>query len=326
MNNILSNDILDLNSKTLSELKEIYKKGNLVIAVGAGASCQSGLPTWNGLIETLFDNYIKIRYGDSLVSPIMEEIKNYLRRQFGDTTPIVMTHYLQSMLKEEEFLEMVHKSLYYKFDETPLPGQITKSITKLTKNQNGIKSIITFNFDELIELALTIQSTEHTSVWLEKHLNSIKGVPVVHPHGFLPYNKKQNEPYWIVLAESDYHTQYNDLNSWSNKYLQKVFTEYTCLFVSTSITDPNLRRILDITHRENKDKFHYFLWSTPSDDEFNDKIEAISHKVYKDIFTESFNRIGMLPVWFRYRGVDPTKRDPNYNWKDIPEILNYIGS
>lgn len=322
MNNL--DDIIELNPETLPKLKEAYKNQKLVIAVGAGASCQSGLPTWNGLIDRLFTDFVSKRYTHSIVNPIIEDIKVFMKHQMGDSTPIVMAHYLQSHLTEKQFLDIVYSSLYNTFKEIPIPGAITKSVAKLCK---GLKSVITFNFDELIELALTMEGIDNTSVWLEKHLNAIKGIPVIHPHGFLPFNRKENEPYWVVLAESDYHKQYYDSNSWSNKQLQMIFAEFTCLFVSTSITDPNLRRLLDLNFRNNPEKLHFFLWSKPRKEEFQDKLEEISYNAYEEVFKDSFNRIGLEPIWFRYRGNDPDKvnPDPNYNWNDIPQIMKFIG-
>jgi SIR2-like domain len=124
-----------------------------------------------------------------------------------------------------------------------------------------LKSVVTFNFDDLVEKALALEGCTSTSVWKASDLSRIKGVPVYHPHGFLPYARQQDEVYRVVLAEADYHTLYANPHSWSNIAFSTALLESVCLFITTSITDPNVRRVLDTAHREVPDQFHYFIWT-----------------------------------------------------------------
>jgi hypothetical protein len=63
-------------------LKDAYKKGNLVLFVGAGVSGGLGLPTWSGLIDEIarqlgYDPDVFKSYGNSLA------LAEYYRLKFG---------------------------------------------------------------------------------------------------------------------------------------------------------------------------------------------------------------------------------------------------
>jgi len=314
-------DVFSLNVEALNELRGVWQKGKLTIVVGSGASKQSGLPTWYEVLDKLILTYVENKYKDTMVEPITKNIRDCLMDRLRKESPIVIAHNLQSNLKQDEYIGRVHSALYGELKAPPIPGPITQAIASLGSKLN---SVVTFNFDGLVETALLNDGTVNTPVWLPDHWAKVDGLPVYHPHGYLPYEMIEKEPYWIVLAESDYHTQFASTHNWSNVAISRALLETTCLFVSTSITDPNLRRILDLMHRENPTKYHYFMWSKPDDDDFENPVDAIAHKAYEEIFVESHRRLGLKPFWFHYKGDDPSGIDKNYNWNDIPELLKAI--
>ncbi len=78
-------------------------------------------------------------------------------------------------------------------------------------------------------------------------------LPIYHVHGYLPQHSTDfdnNSDNLIVFSERAYHTIYADPFSWSNIIQLYTLKENTCLFIGLSITDPNMRRLLDISTRK----------------------------------------------------------------------------
>lgn len=73
-----------------------------------------------------------------------------------------------------------------------------------------------------------------------------------HVHGFLPKvaTKSQLDTLHIrsiCLTEADYNMLYNQPYSWPIASQLSFFRENICLFIGCSLSDPNIRRLLEIT-------------------------------------------------------------------------------
>lgn len=94
-------------------------------------------------------------------------------------------------------------------------------------------------------------------------------IPIYHVHGYLPQNMEIPDSD-IVFAEDAYHTQFIDPYSWSNLIQLYKYMNNTCLLIGLSITDPNLRRLLDISRRKNNlNKPRHFIIKIKSELENN---------------------------------------------------------
>ena len=116
----------------------------------------------------------------------------------------------------------------------------------------NLNSIITYNFDDILE-----QSIKKISIDLP--FKSIYGngqdveageLPIYHVHGYLPEKEKLSSANQITFGENIYHKQYIDMYSWNNIVQINKFRENNCLFIGTSLTDPNTRRLLDISNQQ----------------------------------------------------------------------------
>jgi len=61
----------------------------------------------------------------------------------------------------------------------------------------------------------------------------------------------------LIFSEEDYNKIYSDAYSWSNLAQLNSFRDNTCLFIGCSLTDPNLRRLLDVAARSGEKPRHY---------------------------------------------------------------------
>jgi len=297
------------NSAAIIDLRQAWQTGKLTLVVGAGASVQSKLPTWNQLMQELIVQYVARQYNEPPYGFVADDIRLHLSNELGAQSPIVAAHYLKSRMTAVEFLDLAHRALYVGHSEAPTPGPIARAVGRLGTKLN---CVITFNFDDLLERALSAEGCPNTSVWNASDLSKIRGLPVYHPHGFMPYKRDPSAVYWVVLSEDDYHTQYNSPFGWSNIAVVRALLETTCLFVGTSLTDPNLRRLLDSVHRDVPTKQHYFLWGRPQETQMKG-IEGLVHHVFEQLFKDSHSRLGVAPVWFHHQ-----------QWDEIPEILDSI--
>ncbi|EHT2879551.1 SIR2 family protein [Enterococcus faecalis] len=113
-----------------------------------------------------------------------------------EDSPLTQMRYIRSAFEDDEYYELVHDVLYSK----PLSknNKILDAIIKLAAPQYsnaGLKSIITYNFDDLIEQKFEEKEFEHNSIYQEENMIAIDKLNIYHVHGFLPSNwsKKEND-------------------------------------------------------------------------------------------------------------------------------------
>lgn len=244
----------------ISKLTKSYKNEKLVFVLGAGISMSYGLPSWDTLLQKL------------LVTTIEKEqsASNALSKLFTELfspSPLIAGRYLQKYHenKNSSFEETVRKVLYADITLTkvsPVMEEIVKYCVAAGKSPN-LDSIITYNFDDLVEQHLTKTNVEIPFKPIYGvGMNPEPGeLPIYHVHGYLPQKDKLTEINQITFGESVYHKQYSDIYSWNNIVQINKFRDFTCLFIGSSLTDPNIRRLLDIARVQKGDKqdYHYIF-------------------------------------------------------------------
>lgn len=285
-----------LNPQHLIEVQKVWLADRLSIVAGAGVSAEAKLPTWTALLRELLAAFVRKTYavGDN-VDPLLEELQQQLEEQ----SPLIYAQFVRAQFSDEEFTALVHKALY-PTAARPLPGNLCRAIARLGIH---LKSILTFNYDELLEDALSTEGHECTPIFDAEGWSSVSGMPVYHPHGYLPFERDSSVNYRVVLAEGDYHTQYHSPNSWSNIAISRVLLENVCLFVGISLTDPNLRRLLDAAHREQPKKTHYMLAKSPVP--AGAQAGSIVTQAVPEVFAASYQQLGVTPIWFNDYGEIP---------------------
>lgn len=169
---------------------------------------------------------------------------------------LIPTRYAKSLIKSD-FLATVREHLYKNSKGT---SQLLKEIANLcvsnTKELSGVKSVITYNFDDLLEQHIEILNGEYTSIWKEEQSHVQGCLPIYHVHGFLPQSYTINDP--IIFSEDDYHRIYKDMYSWSNLIQINRLRDSNGLFIGLSLSDPNIRRLLDAS-RTNSKRNHFII-------------------------------------------------------------------
>ena len=237
----------------IKELKQSHKKEKLVLVLGAGVSMSFGLPSWEVLLQKLMMTTLeKEKNASSILSKLFAKIFN--------PSPLIAGRYLQKYFEKNasSFEEEVRKILYQEIqrDTTSiLMEEIVRYCIAPGKSPN-LNSIITYNFDDILEYCIQKSNLElpFKSVY-GKGIDVDPGeLPIYHVHGFLPEKGKITGANQITFGESIYHEQYTDTYSWNNIVQINKFRENNCLFIGTSLTDPNTRRLLDIANQQRASK------------------------------------------------------------------------
>lgn len=275
-----------INEPALEILRDRWSARRLTLMLGAGVSIMSGLPTWADLLSDLLAAYVERTYSATLSKDAIGSIHETLQNEIRNTSPIQTAEFIRSQVSSSDFTDMLRTSLYRNHQTNIEQNRLIDAIVSL---HPGIHGIVSFNFDDILEEALSRAGVDYTAIISGRDLGRIKGLPVYHPHGYLPRNGEGSSA--IVFSESEYHTQYTEAYSWTNIVVQRLLLESTCLFVGTSLSDPNLRRMIDLSHRQNPDQRHYYLTIASRHS------EDFLRGVVSEIFQASYEAIGVIPIW-----------------------------
>lgn len=283
----------------------------LTLVCGAGVSISSGIPNWNDLLVNILN--------DTLFSNKQNSVKkNISAKQLLSSLPqsnLILGKYLRILLKDD-FEKAVQLNLYHattsgsnskkKSSYQNIDTDMLKAIVDLARpKRNGkcLDSIITFNFDDLIERALSQHNIEYSSIWKEGQDRTTGALPIYHVHGYLPSNEEISEPN-LVFSEEAYHSQFIDPYSWSNLIQLNTFSTNVCLFVGISLSDPNLRRLLDISWRKNRQRKHYIIMKKTLQ-------KSNTADITNMLFEQDANSLGLNVIWCS-------------DYSEVPEILTKI--
>lgn len=292
----------------IERLAEQYQQENVTLLLGAGVSIAAGLPLWTTLIHQMLTTMICEKLND--IRPLTEAERAAISRLAEDnqeSTPLTQVRYISSGMETDEFYQVMRKSLY---GETVDYGasELLEAIAALSKpirTHKGLKSIITYNFDDLLEQKLASKEIGYHSVSHEKDIPDPGVLNIYHVHGYLPQKEDSDlDPdIALVFSEEDYHELYRDVYSWSNLTQLSAFRESTCLFIGCSLEDPNLRRLLDVYRRSCDEPRHYAILKRKALEKTEDIKKHFPgrlneyREIDNDIRDRYFESIGINVIW-----------------------------
>lgn len=194
----------------LLHIQQASRENRLVIFVGAGVSRNSGIPTWNELIESM---------------------KSELSGKLScDMDAIKVSQLYKDSRGYKEYMDKIKEILLY---NKAVPNHLHTSILSLNPCH-----IITTNYDDLIEQELNNQFLQYDIVREDKDIPQIVYPNVlVKMHGDYITNN-------IILTETDYYN-YPHKFPLIRAFVQSVFASKLVLFVGFSFADLNLKMILN---------------------------------------------------------------------------------
>ena len=311
----------------IKRIKKAFDKEDLVLCLGAGVSKDGGIPLWEVLIKKLHIYMLNhLTKGKGLN---LEEQKMVSELAWNNkmNSPLMQMRYIKAAFQDEDYYQLVHTALYK--EGVNIDTDLLNAIARVSTPQRqrcGIKSIISYNFDDLLERKLEQKDIRYHVISSDDDRQMADKLNIYHVHGYLPseYEKRTRNPN-LIFSEEDYHRVYRDSFSWSNLVQLSALRENTCLFIGSSLTDPNLRRLLDVSSRKGEEARHFAFLKR---DEIINEIESnardknakrkagkgvleIYQKIDDNIRTAYYRELGLNIIW-----ID--------KYEEIPDILNEV--
>lgn len=260
-----------IRAEYLDELQRAWRSRRLVFFLGAGVSAPYGLANWTDLVlDLLLDESSKFeRFWPHYRKALALWMTDYF-----DFSPLALARVVKYKLRRSadnlteaerraEFLELVRAALYRTFEPKPAAATTLQTIAKLiakSQSKRGgrhVRTIFTTNFDNVLELELEKAGVKALPVY-DATRWADAAVPVVHVHGYLPHSGPipQGD---LVFTEDEYHRISYSVFHWALADIIACFRSYTVLFVGLSMSDPNLRRLLDATYVSGNRPAHFLL-------------------------------------------------------------------
>lgn len=294
-------------SAQTSALAKALQTGRLTLVCGAGISVDAGIPMWSDLLLSLLDSMVEKLSKEHSIGIATGAAKEFHKRYGGSS--LIIGKYLKNSLGKD-FSKMVRDSLYVRSSKSSEMIDAIIELARPRREGKALDSIITFNFDALVEENLSAAKIPNAPIYTEAVKYQPSELPIYHVHGYLPRRGKISETTDIVFSEDAYHGQFLDPFSWSNLIQLAKFSQNTCLFVGVSLTDPNLRRLLDVAWRKSTDKTqnHYIVKKFPGIDG-----PAETQSLARLLEEQDANLLGLNVIWVRA-------------YAEIPNILRSVAA
>lgn len=238
-------------------LAELLNQNKLIVFVGSGISIDSGLPTWDGLMQQFIEFCRSIQKLVALDPS--DKFDDLLKEAETDKSkyPIRVASVLKQKLQEidnkynaniKELLQNWLLDLFYY-------AQVNDNHRYIVKT--NFPFILTTNYDRLLEKAaqesnfLSLYSNSYTFLNADKVASAIhnKNPAIIHIHGD-PKNIYLDD---FVFTAEDYIRIRRKYPGFTLS-IQTLFMTYSILFIGYGGSDPHLEELLE-------ELSYYFNWS-----------------------------------------------------------------
>jgi len=281
----------------LRELKNIYEQGNTSFFLGAGISIGNGIPSWKELVTAMYFRYMAAESW-KLLKPYPNYL--YVASQYFikrlEESPDIIIRKLKLGWQEypQEYDEALWDSLYSSRESNTiinsyhinyLPDYIAEVIIK-NPSHSKVRSVITYNFDDLMEETFQkYKYRDYQTIYEEGIKIKEEELPVFHVHGYIPFNNNVDKKNYgnIILGEDDYNNLMNDNNNWANLIQLTTLASSANIMIGLSLSDRNLRRILDITSKQSFNNPTYVFLKRPGKITFDQNEISQVHNDAKEL-------------------------------------------
>ncbi|WP_027006900.1 SIR2 family protein [Conexibacter woesei] len=223
-------------------IRHLAGRSSLTVVVGAGVSAEAGLPTWNRLVSDLLD-----RAGRERLALSDDGARaTWIAKILGGESPLGAAAMAEA-LAGDDLANWIPEALYGADAARFAPGPIARQLPVLRAAYGPALRLMTTNYDDLVEQALT-DALPGVAPCVYTGPAGLAALPetdadhqrVVHLHGYLARDGHAEGT--VVLTERDY--QHVATDDWQRSVVGSALIDGSCLFIGSSLTDPNLLRYL----------------------------------------------------------------------------------
>jgi hypothetical protein len=264
-------------------LEAEFKASRVVLVLGSGVSRPFGLPDWPTLLRRIVE---RMHPATSIQDALLETQAN----------PLILARYIrESFPDKSSFNTIVHQTLYENYKDD-FSNQFFRAAIKFIETSietGGPRYVLTYNFDTILERWLekfAVGLPSFASDWKTRPSDQ-SAIEVFHCHGIMPFDVNEAANKNLVFDETEYHGVYYDHYNVSNIMQVSAFSEKTCLFCGISLTDPNMRRLLDYTASKRPDRTPHFMFRKIPNEPVDIQNELVS------LFERDAKSLGVNTIW-----------------------------
>lgn len=302
-----SGDWKDVRSGRIETLSNIYKKEAFSLILGEGVSNSAGIPKRDTLINSLFVEYLT---NSSLQNEDIQQIATVLSGENSSTS--ASASYLKKLVDKsaadaKAFAGKMSDLIYKQRDsKKPMASEIVKSIVELCipKRRGAIvRSVSTYNYDDLLERQLQALSVEYKSVYADNSdVNEDEELPIFHVNGYLPEGNNTGAKNELVFSEEGENTIANNPYHWANNAQLGQLKNTHCLIIGMDMSNANLKRLLDVDKaaRTSGSPHHFAFVKRWAGERFGQSNSAIDKFLsHHHGLTESLmSDLGVSVIWY----------------------------
>lgn len=230
----------DLSAELMAGFRESGAEKHVTFLLGAGASTTSGLPGWDQLVIRLLV--------DSGTVPDEAAADLLLQRQ----DPLMVAEAARSA-NASNWLDRVRAQLYRVLDPpASSPLHLAVAGHALTGGPADT-SLVTLNFDDLLEQALAKEVDPATGVIGVRSASDgtedANHLTVHHLHGLVTPSGSES----VIFTLTDFLDVLSDHDSWQRMLLQEAMTRGALVIAGTSYRDPDVRQWLHAARKQAPD-------------------------------------------------------------------------
>lgn len=264
----------------IKHLQQAYRHKNITLYLGAGTSIANGLPSWEKLVLAMYFSVIgeqKMKGWRPLPNYLFAIAEWYLSQ---NNEPLEITvRKLQKYFPDDEqghqkFLDTMYNTLYSGLlDEHGSPTQNLNKhslrsgnptldaiayLCEKSSSSRGIQSVVTYNYDDFLEIALEDSAIE--SIYT-RSIPNLQNLPIYHVHGFIPIrpNLPRSSIDQLVFTETQYNQMASNPDLWSNKVQLNSMSNSVGVMIGLSLADRNMRRLLYASKNQSSQPRNYAL-------------------------------------------------------------------
>ena len=257
-------------------LRLYTSKIHVDLVMGAGINCDYGAKDWKGLIDDLNFEFYK---GNK---ETISEIKHYVGQELFVTGKVLNSGGFDTYKSLDKELYLFKEAKSFSDSSSTL----YKCVDYIEKHKGT--SVITYNYDTNLEYLLKKRGLRYCTVYDDgSFITNDSIVDIYHVHGLLPYEKYDEDRFRdsLIFNESEYFYLYNNPYSWNISKQLHDFKFNECIFIGISLTDPNMKRLLELA--SNYFKFNFI---------FMKREKGFSEKTFIDV-TNYFFTYDLITIW-----------------------------